>query len=174
MENYQAAGEQSHSSPPTTRYRGVRLRKWGSWVAEVRLPNSRERLWLGSYATAEQAARAFDAAVYCLRGPCATFNFPDEPPNIPNADTLSKEEIRASAARFALEGRRANGEEKRQAAGSPEVRKQEEVPVVEYSDLPTTAGGGADWWDSEEDAEGWNGSAVASDDIYRMSPLWNF
>ncbi|RWW20223.1 hypothetical protein GW17_00015685 [Ensete ventricosum] len=90
-----ATGEQQ---PSTRRYRGVRLRKWGSWVAEVRFPNSRERLWLGSYPTPEQAARAFDAAVYCLRGPGAALNFPDQPPHIPSsARTLS----RAAAVRFA-------------------------------------------------------------------------
>ncbi|MBO8590056.1 AP2/ERF family transcription factor, partial [Staphylococcus aureus] len=49
-------------------------------MAEVRLPNSRERIWLGSYETAEMAARAYDAAVFCLRGASAKFNFPETPP----------------------------------------------------------------------------------------------
>ncbi|URD84574.1 AP2 [Musa troglodytarum] len=85
----------------TTRYKRVTMGKWGSWVAEVRFPNSRERLWLGSYPTAEQAARAYDAAVYCLRDPGSAFNFPDQPPDIPAAEKLSKEEIRAAASLFA-------------------------------------------------------------------------
>ncbi|URD83983.1 AP2 [Musa troglodytarum] len=58
----------------TTRYKRVTMGKWGSWVAEVRFPNSRERLWLGSYPTVEQAARAYDAAVYCLRDPGSAFS----------------------------------------------------------------------------------------------------
>ncbi|RWW36910.1 hypothetical protein BHE74_00058037 [Ensete ventricosum] len=62
------------------RYRGVRRRKWGTWVAEVRLPSSRARLWLGSYPTPEMAALAHDAAVYSLRGPGAARNFPGHPP----------------------------------------------------------------------------------------------
>ncbi|KAJ8501200.1 hypothetical protein OPV22_011752 [Ensete ventricosum] len=62
------------------RYRGVRRRKWGTWVAEVRLPSSRARLWLGSYPTPEMAALAHDAAVYSLRGPGAARNFLGHPP----------------------------------------------------------------------------------------------
>ncbi|KAK4274525.1 hypothetical protein QN277_017731 [Acacia crassicarpa] len=61
------------------KYKGVRKRKWGKWVSEIRLPNSRERIWLGSYDSAEKAARAFDAALLCLRGDRANFNFPDTP-----------------------------------------------------------------------------------------------
>ncbi|CAL5056105.1 unnamed protein product [Urochloa decumbens] len=65
------------------KFKGVRKRKWGKWVSEIRLPNSRERIWLGSYDAPEKAARAFDAAFVCLRGPGAAgadLNFPDSPP----------------------------------------------------------------------------------------------
>lgn len=75
------------------KYTGVRKRKWGKYVSEIRLPNSRERIWLGSYDTAEKAARAFDAALFCLRGPNARFNFPDDPPNIPGGTSLTPAEI---------------------------------------------------------------------------------
>ncbi|KAL6222088.1 hypothetical protein ACLB2K_005480 [Fragaria x ananassa] len=83
------------------KYKGVRKRKWGKWVSEIRLPNSRERIWLGSYDTPEKAARAFDAALYCLRGRTAKFNFPDNPPEISGGRSLSPAEIQAEAARFA-------------------------------------------------------------------------
>jgi hypothetical protein len=44
------------------RYKGVRWRQWGKWVSEIRVPDTRERQWLGSYA-------AHDAAACLLRGP---------------------------------------------------------------------------------------------------------
>ncbi|KAK7406023.1 hypothetical protein VNO78_07638 [Psophocarpus tetragonolobus] len=59
--------------------KGVRRRKWGKWVSEIRVPGTQERLWLGTYATAEAAAVAHDVAVYCLRRPSSLdkLNFPD-------------------------------------------------------------------------------------------------
>ncbi|XP_074562004.1 dehydration-responsive element-binding protein 2E-like [Curcuma longa] len=57
-------------------YRGVRQRTWGKWVAEIREPKKRTRLWLGSFATAEEAALAYDEAARRLYGPDAYVNLP--------------------------------------------------------------------------------------------------
>ena len=81
-----------------TMYRGVRMRSWGKWVTEVRDPTSKVRIWLGSFSTATMAARAYDAAVVCLKGPSAPeLNFPNSLPNyIPKS--RSPKSIQAAAA----------------------------------------------------------------------------
>ncbi|CAN6229870.1 unnamed protein product [Urochloa humidicola] len=62
--------------PKLQRFRGVRQRHWGSWVSEIRHPLLKTRIWLGTYETAEDAARAYDEAARLMSGSAARTNFP--------------------------------------------------------------------------------------------------
>lgn len=63
-------GSTSHS-----KFVGVRQRPSGRWVAEIKDTTQKIRMWLGTFETADAAARAYDEAARLLRGAEARTNF---------------------------------------------------------------------------------------------------
>ncbi|XP_058773457.1 dehydration-responsive element-binding protein 1A-like [Vicia villosa] len=82
-------------------YRGVRKRNLDKWVCEMREPNKKTKIWLGTFPTAEMAARAHDVAAMALRGRYACLNFADSTWRLPKPASTEAKDIQKAAAEAA-------------------------------------------------------------------------
>jgi hypothetical protein len=98
---------------------GVRKRTWGRYVSEIRLPGQKTRIWLGSFESAEMAARAYDSAAYFLKGSYASLNFPKDVEFLPRPISSARRDIQLAAAKAAHQSSRSR-------------HQQEDVPTITH------------------------------------------
>ncbi|KAG6417307.1 hypothetical protein SASPL_119461 [Salvia splendens] len=148
-------------------YRGVRRKNGGKWVCEVREPNKKSKIWLGTFPSPETAAVAHDVASLALRGDHAPLNFPEAAARLPRPRSASHHDIQRAASEAARDfcpiwtsqSARVSSRDNKIIINSPDTNSSSEKD--DSVDLGQT--------ESSEDC--WSGGFVDEEAVFNMPAL---